>query len=648
MNYFPPSQALSCTAALLLFAGGWILCAFSVFRFLPRCRLAEAAAVGFVLWNTLIAAGAVVLDVTGLFSVAAFLLVPAAGAAGLALFALRHFELPAVRANLLACVRQPLFLLAACLLVFFFLQGLHLNLSYPPNAWDTYQYHRATSAMILQEEGLYDLPCSNLQMHFFPKNGEIAAAWMLAIARWDSPLRTLPLMSLAVIVFALYSAFRHWGVRQDWSLLLASTAVCFPGVLVAALRDVGDIDINLAAHVCVALSLLSGVLTREEDHARHAIVCAAVLGTLAGIKGSAVASAAVLGMGLTAACALRRTGWRHYAIVLATAGAVFALVSSYWLVHNTVTQGNPIYPVTVRWGETVVLPGYPHFDARNMTTVTGVPELLRPYSKLGRLARSMAIRDQGDFVWGGHAGGWGWQFLVLTIPLWLLGISLSFLRRDWRFLTLLGTLVLLLFATPSNWWVRFSLPFLTASVLAAVPLVRAIRWRPATNLVLIPAAVFSWQLALHHVGQVRYVRFTALQAAEMQRNGRTVALPADGFRVFDERDAIRDMTRYVSNRVRPGMSVAFDFGDWPPFPALLYNGTYSNVVRQVDYPTAPIDEYDVLVVATSEHPDLPALLPDWVVAYSSRDFIVFWRRTSHPPDDAVDVEASLLPHVPSL
>ncbi len=622
---FPIGQAPWVVLALALYVWGWWACAGWLHRHLPGARGSEALAGGYLLWQVAIVLTAVLLVYMGLFHTAVFVVVPLVIAAvawhwgepvGFARAVGRWFaRLPQSQLALLAVAAMGL--LTGYLLWF--------NLHFPADGYDTYGYHRPISVLLLQERTLFDLPSLYPQVNPYPKNGEIVPAWTIAISSWEAPARLLPVFNLVVLLAGLYAILRNWGLARPESLLLAATAPAAPAMMVTIMRDQGDLDINMAACAVLIFAMGSAVLAGRQRPMRYAALAALAGVYLIGLKGSGPIFALLTAVFLAFALRWRGTGWAPIG-KLAAAAVVLALVmSSYWIFHNIVRYGNPVYPVTVTAGERVLFEGIAPWE-----------EYIHTPRELEGLGPWEAFRESAEmplrrhrFYTGDHVGGWGFHFARYAIPAWLLGALLLAVRRRWAPLGLLGLITAWFFATPDFWWARFSLTGIACAPLGVAAVLMALRgrwrgldpWLPVLPAVWFLSAAMVLSYAVIHTEQYRFTQDIRRAARE---EGRRYYIPQDAFRVNMGETDFRLVTRWAAANIPPGNRLGYGPMLEPNLMGLLYRPDYRNAVHQF----APEDfdrfrEMDYVLLYRG-NPEAEVLEDEgWETAYETPMYVIY-------------------------
>ncbi len=620
MKPFPPEVASSVGATLFLFLAAWFGSSLLVRRWLPDSRWSLCFAVAFLAWNTAIILGAEVLSLTGWYSRGLFFALPLLAVLVSSLFV-------AIRPNFWERLRQtwpgwpedPLFWSAVFVLASGLIYLGFYTFLYPASAWDTFQYHRPISLMFLQEGRLLDLPSVSWAVVHYPKNGEIIAAWMLAVSGWDTPARMLPWMHSIVIVASVYSMLRAWKASSGSAAALAASALMAPVFVITLIRDTGDIDINVASVFLTGLAAL--VQSREsETPGRLGAVAGLAAAMLLGLKGNGMLYAFVLFALWSGTLIHRWPGWKRVAGMVSLWAAMGLALSSYWWIWNWAAKGNPLYPIEIHVGG-LEFPGV--YKPTEIMSV-GIPESIAGKSKLGQLWGSVRVLDNGGYLFTSRLGGFGYLFFWLGLAGWGLGLVASLLKRQWQRAFLLSACLGLFFLMPSNWWARYVLFAIALSPLAYWAFLEALPSCKLRNLlvsfwfifgtVMLPFFILDAQRDIFH--------FSARQEAE--RRGRNYLIAQDVFQSHFPQSTMRDFYRglalaEVPENVRIG-NIHPDLME-----TLLYRPALKNKVSsfQLDDPTLE-EKFDMLILNADNSHIVDLLGRDWKFQYNNNGIAILY------------------------
>lgn len=237
------------------------------------------------------------------------------------------------------------------------------------------------------------------------------------------------------------------------------------------------VDSAFSSAIVALLAVLVAVATDREGSGRYwhrALIFGACAGLVLGIKGSgplpvgSVGIAAVILLGRRMRglpveerrqARLRLAGW--LLVVLGVA----LVVGGYWYVRNVIHMGNPLYPLAVRIGSFLRLPGLtPEFvlnEAANIPMATaGWPDWVRVLYVWGQ--GGLAHWPLSLCSVSGRLGGLGLIWLLGCLP------AMAFLALPAKrtggmaearkpAMVLLVTASFIFLLTPMHWWARYTL-----------------------------------------------------------------------------------------------------------------------------------------------------------------------------------------------
>lgn len=626
LDWFPSDAVVSCWAAIALFLAGWAGCCGWAMRVARDARPAEALAYGFALWTLAIPAAATVLCVAGLFRPWLFVALPLAFAlAGLPWFARRIADWRASAAN---AMRDPLCCFAVAGVAAFLAWGANFNLTYPSTAWDTASYHRPVAAFLLQQGTLGRYPTSNWQANHFARDSEYVAAWTIAVARFDGPARLIPLFAMAAMAAAIHAALRSWGTPRAMAACAAAASFGVPAMVCSALRDYGDVDVHFGAIAAIATAAISAAAQRDRFAAGHAYATAVALALLPGIKTTGLLHAAVLGGALLFALGARRAGWGVVLRGVTLCAALFAVASSSWMVVNARDSGNPLFPMPVVVGGKLLLKGFEWIEPGNFDSFLGVPDELKTLGLWERVAFSALALRIGDATVGFHFGGWGHHVVFAAAPLFAVGFVAALARRRWTLAVLMAAHAVAWIATPHNWWARLCFPLVTAlplGVAAIAPLLRTEGLRNAIAaaylLLAMPSAIVTAQHLWHG-------RSPAAVAREAAANGRTWAIPQDGFMPDGDPQGLRDAYRWLGNNLPAGARLGYDRTNTHGYPGMCFRPDFASTLHEIDAATSDLAPYDYLAVPASRADIARERGFDGTVVFSNHAYTILHRPAS--------------------
>lgn len=272
-------------------------------------------------------------------------------------------DLARIRQALRAFARGPgaALLAAACLAL-----GLAVRrgLAIPPLGWDSLTYHLVFAAHYVQSGSLSPIRGPFVMDHyaFFPKNGEILAAWLMLPFHGDLLVGVLNVGLLIAGAIATFALARETGAGLSDAALTAALICLSPFVLAFATTQNVD-TLVFVALVSGALFVLRFWLRGAPADATLALMA---LGLAAGTKFTALALVGILGIALCVAATRYLAAGahgRHMALALSFGAVLAASVGSLQYVRNALELGNPIYPLELRIAGHEVLRGSPYTEA---------------------------------------------------------------------------------------------------------------------------------------------------------------------------------------------------------------------------------------------------------------------------------------------
>ena len=312
----------------------------------------------------------------------------------------------------------------------------------PPDTTDALSYHLPFAVEWIQNHNLtMPIPAAGgPATPFYPLN---ASLWMTSLILpfgSDVMVRIAQAPFVGLVMLAVVRLGRLIGLSRGavWAMgLLAATQ---PSIA----RDafVAENDLILAALLLAAAAYIGQVWCSAQP--RPAVLGAVSLGLALGTKTAALPYVALLSALYAAAIvrSWRRGGWLKVAGWWAAAALVVACLGSYSYVRNLAVMGNPFYPVTVRLGDQVTLPG--------LYQVTKAWKQHHPFYPFDW--KGLVLSSRSEFGW--------------VIPVWILpglGLCLWRIGRDRH----VGAVLLLLgiVAAVAAFW--FVLPYHFARFLYA-------------------------------------------------------------------------------------------------------------------------------------------------------------------------------------
>jgi hypothetical protein len=366
--------------------------------------------------------------------------------------------------------------------------------------WDGLYYHLpaiggwAAQGRVCWLNGGADVPFVN-----YPMGVEVTTFFMHLVLG-TSRLATAgnlwywPLAFLAVVVIALML-----GVRGPWRWVSGAWIAGTSGLVCQSVTGYSDPGSTATAMGALAASGLL-VFDRGTPVVWRLVLWGAALGLLAGAKGTGAPFAAVLALSVCVVVLFQgRNDWQRWLWRLGLAAVIALAVGGYWYIRNAIVTGNPIYPVELKFGAKVLIPGY---DRVNFVEAN-LPAWLAAYPRFLRVPVSWL---QLDAPIRGYdpVGGMGFLWLFGCLPAMFLLVFLLPPRRSdphsRRFLFFGALAVLLLASETSPWWSRFTIWLLALGLPSLAWVLQlgstaARRWlRPVALLLLAAASVLAiWE-----------------------------------------------------------------------------------------------------------------------------------------------------------
>jgi hypothetical protein len=284
--------------------------------------------------------------------------VVAIGVALLAWWATRHREtLPAYEAAI-GGLRLPMWLLTALIIVVlaYGILALHLFVLYP-TGWDTLAYHFPLSARWLQE-GTMRIPSSRAWQFSLPGNAEIAFLIFMATGKQSLvPLANWPaVLMLALSVYLIALRLGSSGKAAGSAALIT---LSIP--IVHHQSFSGYVDLFGTAGLLASMALF---LCRRRSNGlidpRVVFAAALACGLCIGTKPTFFVYAPIF-LG-AAMFGLMREPNRGAISWMALLAVGVLIPSVFWFWRATLETGNPMFPLQMKLGNIVLLPGYSSSD----------------------------------------------------------------------------------------------------------------------------------------------------------------------------------------------------------------------------------------------------------------------------------------------
>jgi hypothetical protein len=363
------------------------------------------------------------------------------------------------------------------------LEAAYLALSayvLPPATWDSLSYHLVVAAEWIRADHIVHSPLSVL-VNSSPLNGQLTFLWVGALTRSDV-LVDLPQLGFAVLgAIAVTSMARTIGVSKVGAIVAGCLYFLTPVVLAQA--SVAYVDLVYPGLFLAGYALLLRMFLADDREPRHPVAMLALAGTAcglaAGAKSIAVIDAVVTVIVLAAWLMWRhRRGalpWRRVGAWLAAFVIPVVALGSFWYVKTWIEYGNPTYPYQVKVAGIEVFAGRP-FDE----FITPPPSLA---DVPGPLRTVVSWTDLGGARgYTPLTGGFGPQWALVLLPALVVFTVYVARRRRKVLLLFVVPFVVMLAATPSSWFSRFSVAFVAPAAVALPFVLERIRSRTVVAL----------------------------------------------------------------------------------------------------------------------------------------------------------------------
>lgn len=369
----------------------------------------------------------------------------------------------------------------------------------PIRAWDAAAYH-GTNALRWAEAGAFRIDsfgAPHLDPYLtigetFPNAKALVPYAVLALSGdvRGTALAQWPFLLLFIGAFA--SLLRRHGLPA-WACL---TGVVFclavPEVMLQSLEAYADI-----AYLAGAMAALWSIIMVHQSGARlpHMALAALAFALFASSKPTAYLACGLLGVAYLAVVAADRSfpraGWGdgagRVAVALGLTLLAALVLAGPWAVHALRAFGNPVYPVAVKAGTTVLLPGT--FDPGTTTEMAGHYLKATGLDLWWRIMREQ-WREGVLASWG---GGLGPHFFILGLPAAAVFLAVvAAARRMKEFALVLVLFGLLTAATASFACARFVLYQAAFAALAFAWIAAQSAWLPRAALIA-ALAFFAWE-----------------------------------------------------------------------------------------------------------------------------------------------------------
>ncbi len=289
----------------------------------------------------------------------------------------------------------------------------------------------------------------------FPMGVEAHAFFMHQLLHVSRIVDACNLWYWPLAFFSLVVVATRLGARGIWAWLAGGLIVAAPVFVSQSASSYIDPGFSSCVMAAVAASLVF-VFDTGRPRWLTATLWGAAVGLTLGAKGTGVAFTLVVLTVVPVAVRAVHGGqpWRAWLLRCAWAVCVVLAVGGYWYARNAIHTGNPVFPIQVKLGEIVLLPGFLHsVDPLN------IPAWLAKYPAALRLPISWLQLDAPIHGFD-PVGGMGYVWPCAALPAILLLGVLAAKRAAGvaaRPFTLAAILALLLLAVqPGAWWARYT------------------------------------------------------------------------------------------------------------------------------------------------------------------------------------------------
>ena len=327
----------------------------------------------------------------------------------------------------------------------------------PPFDWDGLFYHIppihswAAAGRVVWVKGLPDIPFAN----GYPMGAEVSTLFTHYVLRTSRLVNGVNLWYWPLGVCGIAVIAAKLGARGAWPWIGGSLLF---GVSTYVSQSVSCYtDPAFASTVIGAIAASCVVVSHEGPFSWWSVVLWGInTGLMVGTKGTGAPFAVVI-FGVVSIALLCRHGWRQghrWLVRVFVGGLILLSVGGYWHMRNVVMAGNPIYPIRLKVGATVIFDGHDHVSM----LAANLPPWLKRYPSQLRMFVSWLQLDAPISGYGWKVGGLGYLWIAGAVPafvyLWIqcLWGGARRHRLVLGFLTVLG--VALLTIQPVKWWAR--------------------------------------------------------------------------------------------------------------------------------------------------------------------------------------------------
>jgi hypothetical protein len=236
----------------------------------------------------------------------------------------------------LTFLQKLLVLILVIAYTFQFIRGL----IFPPYEWDSIWYHLPIPVIWLQNHNIMppELPEDEKASVYYPKNFELLLFYLIS-PFYDSIL-TGPIQMFFGMIAALniYSISRKMDLDEKSSVWASILFLSIPMIFFQSVIQYNDL--TLASLFLLTLNFILLYLKSREK--AILLISALIAGVFLGVKYNAIPIFLYFLIFLI----YMKIKLRHFLLFV----LVSILVGSYWYIINIINTGNPIYPITIRFG----------------------------------------------------------------------------------------------------------------------------------------------------------------------------------------------------------------------------------------------------------------------------------------------------------
>src|SRR5579859_2297016 len=340
-------------------------------------------------------------------------------------------------------------LIAATLVVVMAIWVAWLGSTLPPTDYDGLAQFIPTATLHLQAASLARINTPYRGILAFPASGSLFIAWVFLTFGRDTWIDLVQWPFWLLGGLGVYRLARQVQVGPPQAVLGSLVFLAAPVVILQARSDY--VDVLLAGLLIAALALLFD--ERISPRWRAALVGCA-LGVAVGVKYVGAVYSVLLGpvalIVLARARGRAASQWVWDAVTLALP---IAALGSYWYLSNWHDLGNPLWPIEVHIGQTVLFPGVWTTQSFYQDALPSELAHLNDLAQLWSEWRELTASFAPDM----RLGGLGPLWFIAGVPALLVMVIQSVRTRSGLPLALAGLAGGIFFITPANWHTRYIL-----------------------------------------------------------------------------------------------------------------------------------------------------------------------------------------------